>query len=180
MSRKSIAIDMDNVIADVASHYIAWYGKECGIKVQPDVFLGVPESEAFPDNAIRRFLNTPGFFRTVPVMPGAIAAVKRLMQHFDIYIVSAAMEFPQSLTEKYEWLQEHFPFISWRHIIFCGDKSIVNTDYMIDDHVKNLDYCKGKTFLYTAGHNIHIDRHTRVNNWDEVVQLLEQEISKGE
>jgi len=89
--------------------------------------------------------------------------------------VSAAMEFPQSLTEKYEWLQEHFPFISWRNIIFCGDKSIINTDYMIDDHVKNLDYCKGKTFIYTAGHNIHIDRHTRVNNWDEVVQLLEQE-----
>lgn len=176
MSRKSIAIDMDNVIADVASHYITWYEKEYGIKVNPEALLGVPESEAFPDNAIRKFLYMPGFFRTVPVMPGAIEAVRKLMQHFDIYIVSAAMEFPQSLIEKYEWLQEHFPFISWQNIVFCGDKSIINTDYMIDDHVKNLDYCKGKTFIYTAGHNIHIDRHTRVNNWQEVVHLLEQEI----
>jgi 5'-nucleotidase len=99
------------------------------------------------------------------------------MKNFDVYIVSAAMEFPQSLTEKYEWLKEHFPFISWNNIIFCGDKSVINTDYMIDDHVKNLDCCKGRPFLFTAGHNISIDRHTRVNNWKEVISLLERELN---
>ena len=176
MNRKSIAIDMDNVIADVATHFIAWYEKETGIRVAPETLVGVPEVEAFPDKIIRKFLFTPGFFRTVPVMAGAKDAVRRLMENFDVYIVSAAMEFPQSLSEKYEWLQEHFPEISWRHIIFCGDKSVINTDFMIDDHVKNLDHFKGKTFLYTAGHNIHIDRHTRVNDWKEVIHLLEQEL----
>ena len=97
------------------------------------------------------------------------------MDHFDVYIVSAAIEFPQSLTEKLEWLQEHFPFISWQQIVFCGDKSIIGTDYMIDDHVKNLDCCKGKPMLFTSPHNVHIKNHKRVNNWTEVLAFLKQE-----
>ena len=170
--RKSLAIDMDGVIADTASQFINWYEKQYGIRLEKELFIGKPESEALPDNCVRKFVYEPGFFRGVPVMEGAREAVLELMKIFDVYIVSAAMEFPQSLPEKYEWLQEHFPFISWRNIIFCGDKSIIGTDYMIDDHVKNLDCCKGKPFLFTAGHNVNIDRHTRVNNWNEVMAVF--------
>jgi 5'(3')-deoxyribonucleotidase len=85
------------------------------------------------------------------------------------------MEFPQSLPEKLEWMQEHLPFISWRHIVFCGDKRIIGTDYMIDDHVTNLDTFTGKGLLFTACHNVNIARHTRLNNWSEVVQWFEKE-----
>jgi 5'-nucleotidase len=178
MKKKTIAIDMDNVIADTVAQYIAWYERDYGVRVERASLNGIPELDAFPGGAIRKFLYTPGFFRTVPVIPGAQEAVQKLMEHFEVYIASAALEFPLSLHEKYEWLQEHFPFISWRNIIFCGDKSIIGTDYMIDDHVKNLDVCKGKTFIFTAGHNINIDRHTRVNDWNEVVSLLMQELQK--
>jgi len=94
------------------------------------------------------------------------------MDHHEIYIVSAAMEFPNSLGEKREWLGEFFPFISWRNMVFCGDKSIFDTDYLIDDHVKNLDYCKGIPLMFTAAHNVHINRHTRVNNWQEVLDYF--------
>jgi 5'(3')-deoxyribonucleotidase len=166
---------MDGVIADTIENFINWYERDHGVRVLKDAFIGKPESEGLPDNAVRRYVYTPGFFRSVPVMEGAKEAVSELMKSFEVYVVSAAMEFPQSLFEKYEWLQEHFPFIRWSNIIFCGDKSIIGTDYMIDDHVKNLDCCRGKTFLFTAGHNAGIDRHTRVNNWKEVVELLKKE-----
>jgi 5'-nucleotidase len=177
MKRKSIAIDMDGVIADTTTHFIAWYEKESGVRVEKNVFHGVPESEALPDNVIRKFVYTPTFFRTIPVMPGAQEAVKKLMESFDVYIVSAAMEFPQSLFEKREWLQEHFPFITWRNIIFCGDKSVIATDYMIDDHVRNLDVCKGITFMFSAGHNVHVTNHKRVNDWVEVLELMNEELA---
>jgi 5'-nucleotidase len=175
MKKKSIAIDMDNVIADVATHFIDWYERDYGVRVKEETLRGVPENDAFPDNAVIKFLFTPGFFRTVPVMPGSQQAVKRLMEDFEIYIVSAAMEFPHSLFEKYEWLREHFPFISWRNIIFCGDKSIINTDYLIDDHCKNLDNCSGKALLFSALHNANINHHHRLNDWNEVVEYLEKE-----
>ena len=174
--RKTIAIDMDGVIADTAAQFIVWYYKEYNAVIDKDDFNGKPESEALPNGAVRKFVFTKDFFRTVPVMDGAKEAVSELMKNFDVYIVSAAMEFPQSLNEKYEWLLEHFPFITWRNIIFCGDKSIIATDYMIDDHVKNLDCCKGKTIMFTAGHNAGIDRHQRVNNWKEVITFFNEEL----
>jgi 5'-nucleotidase len=180
MKRKSIAIDMDGVIADTAEHFRACYEKEFGVRVDKEAFIGVPESEALPNGAVRKYCFTPGFFRSVPVMEGAQEAVKKLMEDFDVYIVSAAMEFPQSLPEKLEWLKEHFPFISWHNIVFCGDKSIIGTDYMIDDHVKNLDCCQGKTLIFTAGHNVHIDRHKRVNTWKEVIEFMQAELQNGQ
>ena len=174
-SRKTIAIDMDGVIADTISNFITWYEREVGVRIPLQAFEGKPEAEGLPDNAVSRYVVTPGFFRSVPVMEGAKEAVLEISKTFDVYIVSAAMEFPQSLFEKYEWLREHFPFISWKNIILCGDKSIIGTDYIIDDHVKNLDTFKGKALMFSAGHNIGIDRHARVNNWKEVISFLKAE-----
>ncbi|MGZ5189912.1 MAG: 5' nucleotidase, NT5C type [Flavisolibacter sp.] len=170
--RKSIAIDMDGVISDTTAQFIKWYEKDRGEKLSREYFHGKIEEECLPDGLVEIYLYSPGFFRTAPIIDGAKEAVLELMEHFDVYIVSAAMEFKQSLTEKYEWLEEHFPFIPWTHIIFCGDKSIISTDYMIDDHVKNLDSFKGSAVLFTAAHNINIDRHKRLNNWSEVVNFL--------
>ncbi len=173
---KSIAIDMDNVIVDVESHYINWYEAQYGIRVSRSALLGMPETEGFPDKeAVRRFLYTPGFFRTAPIINGAQQAVKKLMEGYRVYIVSAAMEFPNSLLEKYEWLGEHLPFISWKQIVLCGDKCVIGTDYMVDDHVKNLDSFGGKGLLYTACHNVNIMRHLRMDNWAHVLQFFSAE-----
>jgi 5'-nucleotidase len=175
--RKSIAIDMDNVIADIETNWINWYFKEYGVKVAKQDLLGKPEDEAFPDpDAATKLLYKPGFFRYAPVIEGAQEALMKLQENFDIYIVSAAMEFPNSLPEKYDWLSEHFPWISWKNIVFCGDKKIIDTDYLIDDHLKNLDFCKGMPILFTASHNIEVKRHKRVNNWNEAVELLGSEL----
>ncbi|MCR8558385.1 5'(3')-deoxyribonucleotidase [Mucilaginibacter sp. BJC16-A38] len=173
--KKSIAIDMDGVIADTETHLLNWYERDYGVRISLDEIQGLDEKEIFPDKTqSRKYVLTPGFFRTLPLMNGAVEAVKTLMESYEVYIVSAAMEFPLSLAEKLEWLNEHFPFIDWRHIIFCGDKSIINTDYMIDDHIKNLDYFKGTTIMFHAFHNVNYDHHQRVNNWDEVLELLEK------
>jgi|SRR6185312_1341169 len=172
-TRISIAVDMDGVLADTQTHFIYYYEKETGIKVDPASMLGIPENEAFPDkSAVQRFVRMSGFFRTLPVISGSVNAVKTLMEDFDVYIVSAAMEFPQSLFEKKQWLEEHFPFVSWKNIVFCGDKHIIRADYLIDDHLKNLDHFPGTALMYTASHNVLFTHHQRVNNWDEVLQYF--------
>ncbi|WP_342327401.1 5'(3')-deoxyribonucleotidase [Pedobacter sp. FW305-3-2-15-E-R2A2] len=174
--KKTIGIDMDGVLADIEQQFMDWYENEFGVRVPREERLGVLEPEGFPDKtAIKRYVYTPGFFRTIPVMEGAVAAVIRLMEDYEVYIVSAAMEFPQCLFEKHQWLAEHFPFISWTNIIFCGDKSIIDTDYLIDDHCKNLDFCKGKAIMFDASHNVNQHHHVRVKSWNEVLTLLEKE-----
>ncbi|MFI2742352.1 5'(3')-deoxyribonucleotidase [Zhouia sp. PK063] len=175
--KKTIAIDMDGVLADVETHFLNWYESDYGKRFTKTDLIGKSEEDAFPKaGVIKKFAATPNFFSTVPVMEGAEKAIAALQQHFEVYIVSAAMEFPQSLREKYYWLEANFPDIHWKNIIFCGDKSIVNTDYMIDDHIKNLDYFKGKTLLFTAFHNVTVTHHTRANNWKEVLTFFEKEI----
>ncbi|MDX1428019.1 5' nucleotidase, NT5C type [Salegentibacter mishustinae] len=171
--KKSIAIDMDGVLADVEAHFITWYEKEYGERFSKNDLKGKTEENAFPKKGmVKKFASTKGFFSTVPVMDGAVEAIKELQKNYEVYIVSAAMEFPQSLVEKRSWLSEHFPFIHWKNIIFCGDKSVIGTDIMIDDHLKNLDYFKGETIMFTAFHNIDFDNHTRANNWREVLKIL--------
>jgi 5'-nucleotidase len=86
---------------------------------------------------------------------------------YEVYIVSAATEFPNSLTDKYYWLEDHFPFFSWKQMVFCGDKSMIQADFMIDDHAKHLQYFRGKPFIFTAPHNLNEQRFERLNNWKE-------------
>ena len=175
-TKKTIAIDMDGVIADVEAQFISWYLRDYGIQITREDLQGRNEDNAFPEKGlIRKFARTSGFFLSVPVMEGAVDALKTLMEDFEVYIVSAAMEFPLSLSEKLSWLNTHFPFISWKNIIFCGNKNIVNTDYMVDDHIKNLDNFKGKTIMFHAFHNVSYNHHTRANNWPEVISLLKQD-----
>jgi 5'-nucleotidase len=85
-----------------------------------------------------------------------------------------ATEFPKSLTDKQLWLTEHFPFISWKQIVFCGSKDIIQADIMIDDHLKNLDNFNGETLMFTQPHNMKITdhRHQRVNSWAEIEEVL--------
>jgi len=81
------------------------------------------------------------------------------------------MEFRNSLDDKYAWLQDHFSFIDWKHIIFCGEK-IVNVDIMIDDRIKNFSQFEGRKLLFSSPHNVLITEFERVNNWQEVADKL--------
>ena len=97
-----------------------------------------------------------------------IRIVKELSEKHEVFIVSAATEFPNSLKEKYDWMKEYFPFISWRNFVLCGDKSIVSGDIMIDDHEKNLIHFNGEKILYDAQHNKLVKGYLRLNNWIEI------------
>jgi len=175
MEKKRLLIDMDHVMADITSQYIKWYRDATGTEIPRNELFGKPEDLAFPQpGLIRQFLHSPGFFRTAAVMADSREVIEELNNMFEVFIVSAAMEFPQSLIEKYEWFHEHFPFIKWQQIIFCGAKKPISGDFMIDDHFKNLNNFNGEKLLFTAPHNMHIDmeEYTRVNSWMEVRHLL--------
>ena len=169
---KRISVDMDGVIANVYSQFITMHAAEFGKMVTAAEINGKAEDAAF-ENALK-YVRTPGFFSTAPVIEGSQEVMRKLNNQYHLFIVSAAMEFPNSLVEKYGWLNEHFPFIHWKQIVFCGSKEIIKADIMIDDHFKNLNFFTGETILYTQPHNKLADtlHHKRVENWQEIEQLL--------
>jgi 5'(3')-deoxyribonucleotidase len=167
-----IAVDMDGVMADTTEQFFQFDERDFGRRRTLDEIIGKPESIGFPN--ARRYVHTKDFFRTAPVMKESQPVLMELNKRYEIFIVSAAVEFPQSLLEKYEWLNEFFPFITWQQIVFCGSKAIVEADIMIDDHFKNLDHFKGQTILFSQPHNLLLQssKHKRVDTWNEIADIL--------
>jgi len=167
-----VLVDMDEVIADVTIAMIAWYKKEFGGDIDYAKMLeGESLVKGFPEDKqaiVRQQLFEPGFFRHLPVMEDSVEVLKQMNKKYEVYIVSAATEFPNSLTDKYHWLEDHFPFFTWKQMVFCGDKKMIRADYMIDDHAKHLQYFAGKPFIFSAPHNLNEHRFERLNNWKEV------------
>lgn len=169
---KRILVDMDGVLADVYQRFFELHEEETGKRKKIDEIIGLKEVEAFP--GLKRWVDTPGFFRTIPVMHDSQRILKLLNSNYEIVVGSMATEFPKSLIDKQLWLNEHFPFISWKQIVFCGDKSLIKADIMIDDHFKNLDKFPGETIMYVQAHNLNSSghRHNTVASWDEIGKLL--------
>ncbi len=177
--RPRIALDMDEVIADVQPKFIDLYEQQFGKRLQPEDYEGKKVYDLPGAMEIRKALFEKGFFRDLPVMPDSQEVVQELMEHFELFIVTAAMEFRSSFEDKYDWLHDHFPFIHWKQVVFCGNKSIVQADYMIDDHVRNLQSFRGKGLLYTANHNMDDTEFQRLNNWREVQAYFREERAAG-
>jgi 5'-nucleotidase len=171
---KRLIIDMDDVLADTTGQFINYYERDFGVRVDRAVLNGKEEGEGFPDNhsALRKYPYQENFFRTIAAHDYSQEVLEKLNAKYEIFIVSAAMEFPQSLNEKLSWLAEHFPFLSWKQFVFCGNKAVVHGDYMIDDLPRNLLKFNGEKFIFTAPHNTHIEGFRRVNNWKEIGDIL--------
>jgi 5'(3')-deoxyribonucleotidase len=80
--------------------------------------LGVPESQAFNDKQLYIVMCIRQDFSGAFLIPGSVSAVKTLMEHFDVYIVSAAMEFP-FLYEKNN---------GWKNIFLLYPENIVSAE----------------------------------------------------
>jgi 5'-nucleotidase len=169
---KRILVDMDGVLADVYPRFFELYNEETGLSKNMDELTGLKEGEAFPE--LYRWVETPGFFRTIPVMPDSQRVLRLLNETYEIIVVSMATEFPVSLTDKQLWMNDHLPFISWKQVIFCGNKSLITADLMIDDHLKNLDNFAGETIMFIQPHNINKTSHHHkiVSSWAEIEKLL--------
>jgi 5'(3')-deoxyribonucleotidase len=172
---KRIAIDMDEVMADTMAHFLAKYNSNFGVGLKTEHFQGrhvfeVIEEAHRPE--AREYFQQEAFFANIPVMPDSAEVIKALTGRFEVFITTAAMDVPNSFTAKFDWLQRHFPFIPTSNIVFCGDKSIVLADYLIDDNLRQLTNFRGEGIIFTAPHNVNETRFRRVNNWQDVRTLF--------
>jgi 5'(3')-deoxyribonucleotidase len=184
--RPIIAVDMDEVIADALGETLFRYNRdfagELATPITPASLKGRWLWDAVPQHRthdIERYLRSDDFFSVLPVMPDAQRVLEALRAQNDIYIATAAMEVPSSFSPKFRWLAEHFPFIPPSHIVFCGNKSILRADFLIDDNPRQLRLFEDATsiparegILFTSPANAHTTGFRRVDNWLDVEQLF--------
>ena len=172
---ESITIDMDEVITDTTLKLKEWYLRDHGIIFKNEEIQGKDLKDVvIPEHfsVFRQYLNTPGFFRDLNLMSDADYVLKKLNEKYELYILSAAMEFPNSLKDKYDWIMEKLPFMTWQQVCLCGSKSIMQSNIMIDDRTRNFSHFKGRKILYSAHHNFFEQDYERVHCWQEIAEKL--------
>jgi 5'(3')-deoxyribonucleotidase len=166
---------MDEVMADALGEHLLRYNRH----FDEQVTLADLEGKWLWDivsmdrhAVLEAHLRSADFFEAMAVMPESQRVIQRLQTEYEVFIATAAMEIPTSFAQKYRWLEKHFPFIPPSHIVYCGDKSILHADYLIDDNPRQLHRFTGTGILYSSPHNAGIKAFKRVNDWLEVEQMF--------
>lgn len=170
-----LAIDMDEVIADAFTAEYNWLVEKYNYNWSKDMFFGKEFSEiASKDHIeqIKKIQHEGRFFEDLPIIDGALKAVKSLCSVCEVFITTAALEYPNSCIHKYRWLRKNFPFISDSNIVFCGDKSVISADILIDDNSHHFSRFQGIGVLFTAPHNANDNWPIRVTGWSEAENLI--------
>lgn len=170
-----IAVDMDEVIADALGELLARYNRDNGTALTKKDIAGKWLWQALPPGGqqqIDDYLQDEKFFEDLPVVSDSQEILRLCSQRYEVYIATAAMAFPNSFGSKYRWLRRHFSFLKPHNFVFCGDKSILRADYLIDDMPYNLDSFNGEGILFTAPHNVNAAGYRRVNTWQDVAGIF--------
>ena len=166
MTKPILFFDMDNVLVDFQSGINKLdeaekqqYGEYCD--------LDGTKHEAHYDDV-------PGIFAKMDPMPGAIEAVHKLAEKYDVYILSTApWKNPTALNDKLSWVKKHFGAeegsVFYKRVIFSHHKDLClcHGDYLIDDR----DDKNGTEKFKDAGKLIHFGA-PEFPNWDAVAEYL--------
>jgi 5'(3')-deoxyribonucleotidase/uncharacterized protein with PQ loop repeat len=172
--RLRIAIDMDEVMADALAEHVRRYNAAFGATLAIADLRGCQLEDWIAPaqrEAVEGLLDA-SFFTDLAVMPDCQEVVRELAARHDVLVVTAAMDVPCSFDAKFRWLQRHFPFIPTSQIVFCGDKGVIDADYLIDDHARHFERFKGHPLLFSAPHNAAESRYPRVDSWKDVREVF--------
>ncbi|MGB6228900.1 MAG: hypothetical protein WBF53_02085 [Litorimonas sp.] len=173
LSRPKIAIDMDHVMADTGGYLCDWLNTHHGTDVSDESFVTLRrKTSGAVKQAMLDHVTDGTLMRDLPLMPGCVDAVRELNERFAVVICTAAMEYPNTMAPKLDWLSEHFPFLDSQLFVFCGYKQVMGTDYLIDDSPKHFDGFAGTPLLFDAPHNRDESGYHRVHDWEDVVHYF--------
>jgi len=146
-NKKTVYIDMDNVLVDF----------ESGIEHMKQK----PEYKDYKGE----WDNVPGIFKIMKPMPDAIEAFNVLFDHFDVYILSTApWDNNSSFSDKHHWVTTNLP-IAYKRLTLTNHKHKSIGHYLIDDRTKN-----GAGEF--KGNHIHIFTDPKFMSWKAVVDYL--------
>jgi 5'(3')-deoxyribonucleotidase len=168
---------MDEVMADALTEHVRRCEARLGLRLSEADLRGRHVHQVVDPVLAAEVLalTDASFFEDLAVMPDAQAVIAELAEEYEVFIATAAMDVPCSFEPKFRWLARHFPWIPPTHIVFCGDKSVLDVDDLIDDSPRHFARLRGRGILFSAPHNCHETRYVRVDSWDDVRELYASE-----
>ena len=116
--KKILYLDMDGVIVDFKS----------GINSISD-----EERERYRDD----YDQCPNIFSKMKPFPGALDAVQKLLEIYDVYILSSpGWGNSSAWSDKHDWVVKYLPYMK-RRLILSSQKHLNKGDYLVDDRFAN-------------------------------------------
>jgi len=154
--KKTLLIDMDGVVVDLGSAFKKWF-------------------ETYP-HLKERFKTHPdhihGIFRDPLPVDGAIDAIHKLNQKYELFVATAApWGNPGAATDKRYWLEKYFGNLFHKKMIITHRKDLISGDYLIDDSKHNgAGDFKGE--LISFGIDYKTGEINEYKDWDSVLKKL--------
>lgn len=147
MEKKIMYLDMDGVLVDIFKACADKYGKDSVSRIG-DLLDEDPEL----------------FYEAEP-MPGAIEAFNKLVEVYDVYLLtSAPWESLGSVKAKRLWVRKYLGSPAYKRIITSHHKNLMIGDYLIDDRTANgAGEFKGELIQFGT---------EKYLNWDIVLNYL--------
>lgn len=183
INKKSIAIDLDDTLNTLVDNWIRLYNKDYDDNLKKENITNWDiASFTKPECGKKLFDYTlqPNFFKSLGIKPHAKEVTKWLSEYLNLYIVTAYH--PKTCLDKAEWLEEHFPHIPQKNIVFCNNKGLIKADFMIDDGGHNITdfYNTNKSstpIVFDAPWNRYLgNQFVRAMDWLEIKEIIKEQM----
>lgn len=186
MKNFTIATDMDDTIEDLCLAWVNGLNKRFDKNVKYSDIRKWEIAEYYPDipsEYIFSLLCEEDFWKTVKPKKDAIKYLSKLKDEGDRIIIVTASSYKTLYYKFTHCLLKYFPF-NEKDVIVAFDKTLIKSDFMIDDNPKNLTDPDKINLLFTANHNLDFNTKStnirRVNNWKQIYDIITLERNKYE
>lgn len=168
-----IACDVDEVVLNLIEKWLSKYNYDFNDNLKPEDIKDWNVSKYVVPKCgetIFDYIKEPKVFEESKPIYGAAHAISYLKSqgHRIIYVT---INNPDNVKDR--WLKKYGFMDSSEDLFVCEDKSLIASDFLIDDNPENVKNCYGVGILFTQPHNKDFDWHPRANSWVEVIGIIE-------